>query len=134
PKAKPPVPPSPAKATSAQKAPQLQPVTPTSSRVAMSKADVFGAGEEEAPISIEPEFMRPPSPAPARAMQRAKALSPGTLGLKKPAPPPRPPEKKAAPQPEPAPEKKAVPQTEPTPNPGTPSLGTLAAPVGAETK
>jgi hypothetical protein len=150
----------------------------------LPKADIFGSrsDEEEAPISIEPEFMRPPSPAPARAIQRAKALSPGTLGMKKPAPPPRPPMKstpdaehakqepakqepakpakqepakqeptaqeptaqagaqraKKAP---PSPPRKAQPSApvitvspEPalTPDPGTPSLGTLAAPVRTE--
>jgi hypothetical protein len=153
---------------------QAAPLTPTKSRVdTLQKADLFASGsdEDEAPISIEPEFMRPPSPAPARAMQRAKALSPGTLGMKKPAPPPRPPMKstpdaeapkreapkqetpKQEPEPQaaplrakkapPSPPRKAQPSapaitvsSEPalTPDPGTPSLGTLAAPVRAETK
>jgi hypothetical protein len=136
------------------------PAAPTGSR-AGSKAGIFAptGDDEDAPISIEPEFMRPPSPAPARAMQRAKALSPGTLGMKKPAPPPRPP-MKSTPDPEPLkqePPVQATPQRvkkappappfksrpepakpapEPTltPDPGTPSLGTLAAPVRDEPK
>jgi hypothetical protein len=148
------------------------PAVPTGAGGVASKAGLFAAvgDEEEAPISIEPEFMRPPSPAPARAMQRAKALSPGTLGLKKPAPPPRPPMKstpdpeppprapmKTVPGPEmespaqatpprakkapPSPPRKAQPERQataaepgPTPDPGTPSLGTLAAPVRDESK
>lgn len=155
------------------------PMTPTKSRAeTLPKANIFASAsdDEEAPISIEPEFMRPPSPAPARAMQRAKALSPGTLGMKKPAPPPRPP-MKSTPDAEPPrqePPKQEPPKQEPpkqeatapaaplrgkkappspprkaqpsapaiivapdpalTPDPGTPSLGTLAAPVRAETK
>lgn len=129
---------------------------PIGARASTPKADVFGSSmeDEEAPISIEPEFLRPPSPAPARAMQRAKALSAGTLGMKQPAPPPRPPMKSAPdieqpkktgakqPAPPPRPPQKSVPQIElpknagqqSTADAGTPSLGTLAAPVRVEAK
>ena len=141
------------------------PNTPTTSRADTPKAGTFASYEEEAPISIDPESLGPPNPAPARAMQRAKALSPGTLGMKKPAPPPRPP-MKSTPDPEPpkqeppkqeppvqaapqrvkkappSPPRKAQPEApkaaapEPalTPDPGTPSLGTLAAPARVEPK
>jgi hypothetical protein len=50
--------------------------------------------DEAEPISIVPEPVRPPSPTEARAIRRAKALSPGILAVKKPPAPPAPREKR----------------------------------------
>lgn len=110
--------PKPSPKPEAAASPPAASVTPTSVRTGMKNIWGPSPEEEEAPISIDPESIRPPSPAPARAMQRAKALSPGTLGIqkKKPPTPPRPPEKKA-------------PEPELTSDPGTPSLAKLAAPA-----
>lgn len=87
------------------------------------------SAEDEEPISVDPESLRPPSPSP---LARATALSPGTLagGARKPAPKPptpkRPPSPAATPSPAPA--------DDDAPDSLTPGLHALAAPLTAVTR
>lgn len=62
-----------------------------------SNPDIWKDESDEAePISIVPDPVRPPSPTEARAIRRAKALSPGILAVKKPPAPPANREKRSA--------------------------------------
>ncbi len=123
-----PKPASPKAATASASSPKPAPVvqTPNAPRAkATSAADIWGEADDLDALSVEPESVRPPSPAPARAIQRARALSPGTLGVKKPPPPP---------SPKHAPERQAPERPAPSaPDSGTPSLTSLTAhaPVAA---
>ncbi len=106
-----PKPPSPRGASSTE--------TPVPYRArANSNPDIWKDESDEAePISIVPDPVRPPSPTEARAIRRAKALSPGILAVKKPPAPPAPREKRPVKE---------------TPPPATETQVELAAPAANE--